>query len=532
MNLLRDAAGWILLAALIFAPWAYGCTSADEIAVLNGILGTGLVLWLASLSLGVFGRHNPVSEPGHGRSMLRVLVIIASAVLVLGWAMALNARSIYDSDFFLFISRKNILPSAPGSVDAAISSAWMFRATLLIGIVFLVVDLVQDPKWVLRLWWTIALAGASIALLGLLQKATGAEKIFWQAVAEWEKEKFGVYDRALGAHFFAAYYYHGNAGAYLNLIVPPTLGLAARALMRPRAHIAKAVSLTLALLVVAAVAANTSRMAQLIGAILILLLLVSFVRSALRRHQMVEYKTLLLGSAVIVFTLFAIARVSHLDEPIKRWHELSAQLPADSRWLASRAALRSLGDASWFGFGPGTFRVIFPYYTSGLGQGIEGTWRFLHEDYLQTLLEWGWLGSILWGLFFFGGIFVAIRNLRTPQTALEWRPRHRRLLPTIVLALFGIALHSLVDFPLQIASLQLYVAVYLGICWGSSQWEGKDAAVKRRKRKGDTEKGEIRKVKKRKRRLEQPSSRIGTLRARQRTAVTTESEMERLRRGD
>jgi O-antigen ligase len=302
--------------------------------------------------------------------------------------------------------------------------------------------------------------------------------------------------------------------------------------MRPRVPIAKAVSLILALLIIAAVASNTSRMAQLIGLILIVSLLFSFVRRAFRRHPRIDYKNLLLGSGIVVFTLFAIARVSHLDQPFKRWNELSAQLPADSRWLASRAAFRALGDASWFGFGPGTFRVIFPYYTSGLGPGIEGIWRFLHEDYLQTLLEWGWLGSMLWGLLFFGGIFVAVKNLRTPGRTPEWLPRYRRLLPMIVLALVGIALHALVDFPLQIASLQLYVAVYLGICWGSSQWEGKDAAVNRRKRKGDTEKKEIRKVKKRRRRLERPSSRASTLRAANERLSPTEPEVGELRRGD
>src|SRR5260370_4623261 len=136
--------------------------------MLNGILGTALVLWLANLLPGVLSRRNRISVPGYRGSTSRVLVIMASAVLVLGWAMALNARSIYDSDFFLFISRRNILPSAPGSVDAAISTAWMLRATLLIGIVFLIIDLAGDRVWLLRLWWTIALAGGSMALLSLL----------------------------------------------------------------------------------------------------------------------------------------------------------------------------------------------------------------------------------------------------------------------------------------------------------------------------------------------------------------------------
>ena len=84
-------------------------------------------------------------------------------------------------------------------------------------------------------------------------------------------------------------------------------------------------------------------------------------------------------------------------------------------------------------------------------------------------MEWGWFGSALWALLFFGGIAVAVRNLRA-ASARKWTPRRRFILPLIFIALTGVAVHALVDFPLQIMSIQLYIATYLGICWGSTRW--------------------------------------------------------------
>ena len=51
--------------------------------------------------------------------------------------------------------------------------------------------------------------------------------------------------------------------------------------------------------------------------------------------------------------------------------------------------------------------------------------------------------------------------------ALQSRARLARILPLALIAIAVTALHSLVDFPLQVASLQLYFLTYLGLCWGS-----------------------------------------------------------------
>ena len=61
-----------------------------------------------------------------------------------------------------------------------LQASWMLRGALLLGTILFVSDLSQSSRWLLRLLYVIGLVGGSIAFLGLLQKATGAQMIFWQ----------------------------------------------------------------------------------------------------------------------------------------------------------------------------------------------------------------------------------------------------------------------------------------------------------------------------------------------------------------
>jgi len=455
-GLFRNAARWIFLAALIYAPWAYGGTISASIQIINWLLLAAFILWIVELAVN-----------GRRPAFPRFLLFLTVALVGIGGWMALNAISIYDSDFYVFVPFRNFASQLTGSVDFAISAAWMLRGALLLCAILFVVDLSQSNRWLLRLWYTISLVAGSIAFLGLLQKATGAQMIFWQTAPVWG-----------ATTFFATYYYHGNAGAYLNLVWPLVAGLAVRAFTTPSRPGMRALWMSMLIVTLAAVLANTSRMAQLIALLLLIVLCVQLGPALLRKVSHTKKNGALAGAIAILLTLFALGQATHLEQPLNRWQSVSERISNDARWQASHVAIGALRDIGFFGFGAGTFRVVFPSYNNMANKPAPGTWRFLHEDYLQTALEWGWLGSSLWALLFFGGIAIGIRSCKKPA-AQAWTPRRRLLQPLVIVALAGVALHALVDFPFQIASIQLYVATYLGLCWGSSLWRGERSEDRR-----------------------------------------------------
>ncbi len=445
----REAAGWLLIAAIFYAPWDFGGTSASGIRHLNWMLGGVVGLCLVSLTI----------SSGRRRFWSWWLFGISILLLIMGWGMALNAHGIFDADYRVFTSLSSPWAAGPGSADYALSLASVRRLSLLIGCVWAVAALVQNPRILLRLLWAVGLAGGSIALLGLLQKATGAEMIFWASREPGEPPV---------STFFATFYYHGNAGAYLNLALPAVVGLAYRYTTRQANPAVRALWLTLLLIMIVAVLSDTSRMGQFIAVVMLPALIVLSAATIFRRIRKSEPRIIAIALVVGIFTLWAIVRVSHLDQSLGRWEDFRQSWSNDARWVVDRAAIAALPEAGWFGFGPGTFAAVFPHFNSD--PRASGSWLFLHNDLLQTAMEWGWAGALLWGVFFFGGIVVAFLGLVNRRRARAWLARQRLAIVLSVIALIGVGLHALVDFPLQIYSIQLYTAVYLGICWGSICW--------------------------------------------------------------
>jgi O-antigen ligase len=446
MRFLIEAPRWMLLFLLVFAPWAYGSTRPWAIDFLIQTMPLVILLWLVGCAV---QRRWPTVHP--------LFIVLAAFLFVQGWGMIANAQTSYDREGLKFIPKEQIWKSGPGVVDQDEAIPIMLRITGLLGIVAFASDLSQRERWRRRIAWTIAFTAGTLILYGIIQRMLGAPTIFWG-------------DSRPGDNFFATYYYHANAAAYINLVLPIVAGLAFVAFRSKSANAQRAFWLPIVVITFAGAVATASKAGVVITVLISLALVIATARRLFAAWAHLPSPALKsITIAAVTLGLFAMGWFGW-SRMSARWTDQSTvSESSNQRLLAYQTCLKMIPDAGAWGFGPGEFVIVFPYYTNALGSKIEGIWRFAHNDYLQTLLEWGWTGLAVGAIACFGGMIAALRAYLTKKQTLA--AADRVLLVTILIALSGVALHAIVDFPLQIASLQLYVAVYLGIAWGSGRWK-------------------------------------------------------------
>ncbi len=446
-----DAPRWLLLGALVFAPWAYGSTAPWAIQTLQIWLGTVGILWLGAALL----RRQAPTLP-------RSVLIAAGFLLTQGWWMAANAKFDYPTSDGITSSfqSETLVPWvgwAPGSVHRALSLAAMVQTTVLLGTLLMICDLAQRTIWRTRLWWTMAGTGASIALLGVLQRMTSAQAILWSG------------DRIPG-HFFATFRNFDNAAAFLNVVWPLLAGLLLLEFGKP-ARIWQKVGWGFGTaLCICGVLVSGSRTAALLAALMLIAWLAwAGMLVAKGELESLQPATAIVGAVLVLVLLGTLAVLIGHDLSWERWSQFERQLTAgNSRLLAYRACMGMMPESGWWGFGPGTFQTAFPYFTHEFGKQLGGRWLHAHQDYLQTIIEWGYFGGVAWAVLLAGGISTAARKAFRHRHELSFTARVTHI--SLVAALLGVLLHALVDFPLQIASIQLYAVGLLGILWGSKHW--------------------------------------------------------------
>jgi len=112
-----------------------------------------------------------------------------------------------------------------------------------------------------------------------------------------------------------------------------------------------------------------------------------------------------------------------------------------------------------FGTGLATFRQVFPVYN--VSTIAETTPHYAHNDYLQLLVETGWIGFLALVSGFY--IFLIRSFRRIKQIKLQDDPFRFFMAIGALSGLVSIAFHSFFDFNLQIPANCVYFVMLLGI---------------------------------------------------------------------
>ncbi|MDZ4812153.1 MAG: O-antigen ligase family protein [Pseudomonadota bacterium] len=123
------------------------------------------------------------------------------------------------------------------------------------------------------------------------------------------------------------------------------------------------------------------------------------------------------------------------------------------RWVVARAGLRLWRERPWFGHGPGSFRLLFPAVKP---ESVGLFYEHAHNDYVQTLVERGLFGLVLFLIATASLLFAALQALRLRGDSLA-----RGLALATIAASVAFGLHSLVDFNLQIPANLFWFQVCL-----------------------------------------------------------------------
>jgi hypothetical protein len=445
-GLIVHGARWLMLTALVFVPWAYGGIPRWAAETMNGIVATVFALWM-------FGCLLRKSWP----SVPRTLAI--TAVLLVGyvWLVAWNARFDYDPVTHDWTPLEPWFSWLPGSVDQSASFTMARRVSALLMAACFVCDMARRSGWRQRLLGTLALNGAALVLFGLVQRLTDAPSIFW-----------GNDD--FGQTFFATYRYHSNAGAFINLTWPLLAGFVALSFMRRSPWKTKLAWGAALIVCLAGVLVNASRAASLFALALGGLWIGWLVWQASRgRIKGVSSSVASVAGGLLLLLIIALAAMAGLDATVRRWSRFGEEISIDNpRLLVAKVCFGMISESSWWGFGPGSWQTAFPYFSSEIGDRASGVWEHAHDDYLETITDWGIVGAAGWAVIVFGGLVGSWIHFWRHRSSLAEAERTMHF--AAFTALLVTLLHSLVDFPLQIPSLQLCFAALLGLMWGGRHW--------------------------------------------------------------
>lgn len=435
----RSSETWLIaaiVALLIYLPWAWGGTPIRLQFPLPwfGLLYLVLIFLVPAIYRGQHSTCHSVACSA-GRLLKDPVFYTGGLLLILLAIQWWNAgRYIF---FNPILKAWNYtapaipwLPSAFTRIEAKEMLVWFFPS-------WAMVLAIRNPgissKCMLTIWKCMAFNAGAIAILGILQDITGASGVLWS-----KKIPDGA--------FFASFGYVNHAPAFFTLMLCLSAGLCLNELYsRTDPNMGRQWSLLLAtaVLCLAGATFSLSRAGMILAWIgLVALVLYTIIRGWRRMipvHRL-NISILLLGSVCFIF--FIIGGLPG-HTVLTELSTLKVYTPdgilSDIRIVLYQSAIEMWQQSPWFGIGGWGFASIIPLHIANWQTFHSHGLANVHNDFLQFLVEFGAVGTIL----LIATIFALLWPL--PRTRVWKHP----IAFCIVLGLILTFFHSLIDLPFR-----------------------------------------------------------------------------------
>lgn len=283
----------------------------------------------------------------------------------------------------------------------------------------------------------LAIYGAVVASFALVQGVAPNGKLYWTR------------QPLLGGWIYGPYVNHNHYAGLMEMLVPIPMIIAVSHLAHEKTRIAAGVA--------AAIMAGTIFLSGSRGGMLAIFVELATLGVLLSRQK--KQIRIALGVAAFVVVLISLLVWLGGKELTTRVTSISTEargeISGGMRLSIDRDAVKMFAQRPVFGWGLGTFPVVYPQFRSFYTNFFVNE---AHNDYLQLLAEMGILGSSTMAWF----LFTVFRQVR--RKTQKWMSDVSGAASlACALGILGILVHSLVDFNLQIPANAALFYVFCAI---------------------------------------------------------------------
>lgn len=419
----------VVLAILVVGPLAFGGVGAIGFSVLQGLTIVAMLLWAVRLAA--------------GQKQLLLWPPICWGVA----AFALYAVGRYHFADIEWVAREE-----------------MIRVLVYAFLFFIIVNQVHRQQAMQIICITVVFLGMLIAAYALFQFVTHSNRV-------WNLEQ------SYGHRASGTYISPNHLGGFLEMALPLGISLALTGRIKPMMRIFLGYAV---LVIMGGMVVTVSRGTWIAG-----MAGVTFLFGVLAFQRSFRWVSIGLFAVCLVAGVVLLPKNAALRLRTKALYS-TGRLDDDARFTLWRPAVQLWHENPWWGVGPNHFDYRFRMYRP---PAIQLQPDRVHNDFLNTLTDWGIVGALLVG----GALTLLAWNARATWAAV--RPPVKDLggmrtsnKTAIVLGagagLIGLLCHSLVDFNMSIPANAILAVTLMALLSAHSRfasdnyWRRINAAMK------------------------------------------------------